>query len=76
MALPAAQGLAVLYVLADEWMWRRNMMRLLGAKDEDVARLDTILATSPRPASREQRAAEVAAFVEGMGSGEIVTGDG
>jgi hypothetical protein len=68
MALPAAQGLSVLYVLADEWMWRRGVLKLLGA--EDPAPLDTVL---QRTVSGSDRAVRVAEMTEAVG-GEMVGG--
>jgi hypothetical protein len=68
MALPAAQGLSVLYVLADEWMWRRGVLKLLGA--EDPAPLDTVL---QRAVAGSDRAVRVAEMTEAVG-GEMVGG--
>jgi hypothetical protein len=68
MNLPAAQGLSVLYVLADEWMWRRGVLKLLGA--EDPAPLDTVL---QRTVAGSDRVARVAEMTEAVG-GEMVGG--
>jgi hypothetical protein len=66
MGQEAREGLSVLYVLLDEWLWRRDLLRLLGA--DDPGRLDTILA---RPAGGGDRAVRVA----GLG-GEVVIAGG
>jgi hypothetical protein len=68
MALPAAEGLSVLYVLADEWMWRRGVLKLLGA--EDPAPLDTALRGA---VAGSDRLARVAEMTEAVG-GEMVGG--
>lgn len=59
MGLPVRQGLSVLYVLADEWMWRRDLLALLGAKDP--GRLDTALQPAA-PAGQSAQWARVAAM--------------
>jgi len=41
MGMPAEQGLSVLYVLADQWLRERQMVKGLGA--EDPAPLDEIV---------------------------------
>ena len=70
MALPAAQGLAVVYSLAEEWMWRRDVLTLLGA--EDPERLDTVLAgigPAPRGAARAQQIADMVTAMGGETGG-------
>lgn len=66
MGLPADQGLAVLYVMVEDWMWRRDLLELLGAKDP--GRLDTVL--FGRPAGETPRAGTRAADVLELG-GEV-----
>jgi hypothetical protein len=41
MGMPAEQGLSVLYVLADQWLRERQMVKGLGA--EDPAPLDEMV---------------------------------
>ena len=41
MGMPAEQGLSVLYVLADQWLRERQMVKGLGA--EDPAPLDDLV---------------------------------
>jgi hypothetical protein len=59
MSLPAAQGLSVIYVLADEWTWRRGVLRLLGA--DDPAPLDAVLDRPVRRTGVEDRVRQVEA---------------
>lgn len=68
MGLPADEGLAVLHVLAEDWLARRQLLAAVGVKDPD--RLDTVLdeaGRSRRPVDRSARVAEVAAFVAATG---------
>jgi hypothetical protein len=58
MSLPAAQGLSVIYVLADEWTWRRGVLRLLGA--DDPAPLDAVLDRPVRRTGDRARQVEAA----------------
>lgn len=65
----------MVYVLADDMLWRRDVLTQLGA--QDPARLDTILQGPSAPrrrgdvGAREARAHEIAAFAAAMG-GEAV----
>lgn len=61
MRLPAAQGVSLLYVMAEEWMWRRDVLHLLGATPKDIGRLDAILSQPVAP-DRTHRAVQVAAM--------------
>jgi hypothetical protein len=63
--MPAADGLNLVYVLCDEWMWRRDLLVVMGA--EDPNRLDTALAeATPRTRGAERRA-QIAEMVTAMG---------
>ena len=50
MGMPHAQGLAVLFVLADQWRHDRQLLAALGV--EDPTAFDSALA---RPASRAEQ---------------------
>ena len=63
MGLPAEQGIAVLYVLADQWQRERAMLRALGV--EEPAPLDVLVGRTPpgsesATARRDRRAVAVA----------------
>jgi len=71
MGLPPADGLAVLYVLADQWTRERQLLAALGVKETDS--LDNTLeraATSRRSTDPAQRARDIAEFVTAAG-GEV-----
>jgi len=65
--LTARQGVAVLFVLMDDWLKRRRLLAALGVEEVDV--LDELLTSAPgpdAPAAADdpgQRAGQVAAFM-------------
>lgn len=66
MSLPPADALAVVYVLADQWMRERQLLEAVGVEDPD--RLDTVLQEAGRrPAGRAEQIAQTAAFVASAG---------
>lgn len=69
----------MLYVLADEWMYRRTLLRLLGAGTEALSPLDDLLATPPEQlaqAGNGGRARRVLEFAALTGGEVITTGGG
>ena len=57
-----------MFVLAGDWAHRRDLLAALGVTEEGLDRMETV--ANPEPMYRAQgadRAAEIAAFVEGMG---------
>ena len=62
MGLPAEQGMSVLYVLADQWIRERQMVKALGV--EDPAPLDVLVGRTPvggeQAVRRDRRAVALA----------------
>lgn len=57
MDMPAEQGLSVLYVLADQWLRERQMVKGLGA--EDPAPLDEMVGRVRVSTQRDDRSARI-----------------
>jgi hypothetical protein len=70
MSMPAEQGMSVLYVLADQWVRERQLLRALGV--EDPAPLDVLVGRVPvkgeETARRDRRAVALALGGEVIGS--------
>jgi hypothetical protein len=70
MGMPAEHGLSVVYVLADQWVRERQMLKALGV--EDPAPLDVLVGRN-RPAGVDPERADRMRQALALG-GEVIRG--